>query len=804
MSEPLLNYLNNEVKLSKKITNLSEDFCNGYYFAEILQKNNIIKNMKEYSNVNINNNNNDFKNIIKIENNFKKLQKILEEKLNINLNNEDIENVKNKNMQTISNIIFKIKINIDRKKINFNEILDKITEHNENEKKENDFRIKTYEKIYHKKYTEPINKKLIKRGSVVDIEKNKIILQPIKKKPKKFKYSLKLNTIEEELLSKKFRKTSVLALTSTQINNDDNNNSNDNYLDSKFNTENYCSYISLNKNLYKLGLNINNLEGNSTKKEKLKKYGEGLNNNFIPTNIIIKKINNNLPKKIVIDKDVINKNENILLTETKKVLKYSLINRHKLKEELFNNKKNSKLNIMRMYDKNLDKTIKTAQRSFNTEFLQTDYNNFNNSNNFNYYKTDHNFNIFNKRNFFKTLNNEKLVDRKIKLIKKYDKKTKDTILIKNMLNKILDIVEECHFYQIENEVDLINIPEWKNWMSSFIYNTDLQSTRFKSKVLDFLKENDENNNNNKLDEKIINFINKNKEIDCEFYDYINFKGFFEDDNNKNNNKNKYLHIYDVLGNEINRILSSKNLIYGLKPREMKKMKNEDFELEEWELNNLKLTNENEKNSLFTEILEMNIDNSNIDEIINNISKLENKKANEDDEDENSKSFLSQTENNENNNNNNSNLDNNEKDSEKNENNSNKENENEEKDNFNYNNIPIRICLLGHSFSGKKTHSKLLTEKYPNIKIYTFSNILKDLKEEYNKIYIPFEENPLFKNVKKNQIKNLQKEIENSKINFDKYFKHFIEPLMKNNNDNNNDNNDNENKKENENKGKIFI
>ena len=176
MSEPLLNYLNNEVKLSKKITNLSEDFCNGYYLAEILQKNNIIKNMKEYSNVNINNNEYNLKNILKIENNFKKLQKSLEEKLNINLNKEDIEKVKNKNMQTISNIIFKIKININIKKINFNEILNKIYEQNEIDKKEDDLKIKTYEKIYHKKYTEPINKKLIKRGSVVDIEKNKIIL----------------------------------------------------------------------------------------------------------------------------------------------------------------------------------------------------------------------------------------------------------------------------------------------------------------------------------------------------------------------------------------------------------------------------------------------------------------------------------------------------------------------------------------------------------------------------------------------------------------------------------------------------
>ena len=37
MSEvPLINWLNTDVKLSKQITSIPEDFQNGYYFAEIL------------------------------------------------------------------------------------------------------------------------------------------------------------------------------------------------------------------------------------------------------------------------------------------------------------------------------------------------------------------------------------------------------------------------------------------------------------------------------------------------------------------------------------------------------------------------------------------------------------------------------------------------------------------------------------------------------------------------------------------------------------------------------------------------
>ena len=38
MSDLLLSWLNDEVQLSKKITNFENDFANGYYLGELLAK----------------------------------------------------------------------------------------------------------------------------------------------------------------------------------------------------------------------------------------------------------------------------------------------------------------------------------------------------------------------------------------------------------------------------------------------------------------------------------------------------------------------------------------------------------------------------------------------------------------------------------------------------------------------------------------------------------------------------------------------------------------------------------------------
>ena len=51
MSETsLANWLNSSLHLSKKITNIPEDFSNGYLFGEILHKHRLIPNFSSYDN----------------------------------------------------------------------------------------------------------------------------------------------------------------------------------------------------------------------------------------------------------------------------------------------------------------------------------------------------------------------------------------------------------------------------------------------------------------------------------------------------------------------------------------------------------------------------------------------------------------------------------------------------------------------------------------------------------------------------------------------------------------------------------
>lgn len=50
MSEIILNWLNDEIQLSKRINNFEEDFHNGYLFGELLAKYNQQLNFPEFVN----------------------------------------------------------------------------------------------------------------------------------------------------------------------------------------------------------------------------------------------------------------------------------------------------------------------------------------------------------------------------------------------------------------------------------------------------------------------------------------------------------------------------------------------------------------------------------------------------------------------------------------------------------------------------------------------------------------------------------------------------------------------------------
>ena len=99
MSDILLNWINNEVKLSKQITNLNEDFSNGYFFGELLYKYKLLPQFNQFRN------SSDKSSITK---NYLLLQYKFDE-LKINFNENDKRDIINKKKYKAEMMLFRIR-----------------------------------------------------------------------------------------------------------------------------------------------------------------------------------------------------------------------------------------------------------------------------------------------------------------------------------------------------------------------------------------------------------------------------------------------------------------------------------------------------------------------------------------------------------------------------------------------------------------------------------------------------------------------------------------------------------------------
>ena len=108
MTELLLNWLNNDTKLWKKITDIPNDFRTGYYFAELLNKTNHLPVISSYKN------STDQKDIIQ---NLHQLQNNLKE-IGINLNEQCKKKIFNADIYTSKIYLYKIKRLLESKNIN--------------------------------------------------------------------------------------------------------------------------------------------------------------------------------------------------------------------------------------------------------------------------------------------------------------------------------------------------------------------------------------------------------------------------------------------------------------------------------------------------------------------------------------------------------------------------------------------------------------------------------------------------------------------------------------------------------------
>ena len=102
------------------------------------------------------------------------------------------------------------------------------------------------------------------------------------------------------------------------------------------------------------------------------------------------------------------------------------------------------------------------------------------------------------------------------------------------------------------------------------------------------------------------------------------------------------------------------------------------------------------------------------------------------------------------------------------------NEVKEKGKWDY--IGYKISLIGLPFCGKNFIAEEIKKKYPKMKIYSLSNILRNYCNEYKTITEPVSSNPKFKSMKSNQIELLKQEKENKLKEFEPKLK-LIQPYL---------------------------
>lgn len=110
------------------------------------------------------------------------------------------------------------------------------------------------------------------------------------------------------------------------------------------------------------------------------------------------------------------------------------------------------------YSTNMDKFFtKTINTNFGKEY--NDYK----QNYYNKYNDE-----CNEERFFEALGKESLNERRQNEKTKREIREKNYDYIKNLTNLIIDLTDEFYYYQNKQNVELVDIPDYKNMMNNFI------------------------------------------------------------------------------------------------------------------------------------------------------------------------------------------------------------------------------------------------------------------------------------------------------------------------------------------------
>ena len=728
MSNLLFEYLNEEVKLSKKIINIEKDFSNGYYFAELFQNIECLKsNIKEYKK--------EPKTSEEIKNNFNKLKPEFSN-IGILIDDEIITLIINQQKNIAANLLYKIRNKMIRKKINFEEIINKMKisfKKLEQMKKNKEKILKTTQNFFKRKSNLFIKSKSTSNLSDFPLisKTNAPSLLILNKEEFKNNKTKDIKDITEEISqnsnyinnNKKTRnKKRGKLINTTSMQNLNNKNKT---------MKEFINFTSLENNTYKIGLNIYDI------KPKLNKFVFSSNNNsLIKTDIFKEKLKEKLEEYKIEKKDRTTQKEKDLKhalknSNLKNIQKPIDITSQKQFYKMIQYEKFRKKKFPIRTKKQIEeiKKNKIFRSTFNTFNIINDTNEITTNNN--WYKTCYMNNIatlkkdlsLSPKEYIESLNRKEIIETRIRNELKRKRMKKDIFDIEDIVNLIIDITEEAFKYQNKTKEEFINLPEYKNWLELFIQGKScIKNNDIINMNMNMLEKEEEeyivSNKRKKINEENIIEIRKEKRrneilnsehCNNEYIDYINNRGYWN--NELYIPKNYYgtqLHIYQVLGEDLLKTISSaKELFQGMIQINFNKMKNDDFELKEEEKDNITIpiNNQMQRNELFGELIELNYDNNLEIKDDNNINNLNNKK-------------------------------------------------------LGY--IPIKLCLIGTSYSGRRTQSELIHEKYPAIKIYSINDIINNYVKEYERLYIninPITEKKEHKNAKKKKEKEKEKEKE---------------------------------------------
>ena len=808
MSEYLISWLNEEIGLSKKITNVPKDFSNGYLFGELLYKTKQIPSLKFFKNSS---------KINDILNNFSILQHSFNQ-MEIPFNDINKEKIIKKDIYASFFYLHKIKQTLDKKCIDLKQI--KLKNSN------------TLSKLYNNIYFKNDNEKYIHN---VDLNSKRT-----KMKNKNFSYN-KSTTFNKDYKSNRLTKEIKKDFPNLELNN--------------FETKIIVDNIEDNINKYKLlKSNIYNLEQNR-KKFNLKTETNNFNNwekslyeiNNYKNNQIIEKYKTLSYYKNSVNKEFkfINKNFQHLSNDFDSKLQFlqksqfdGINNKDALQKSIINKmieKLNEKMKNKKLKEKNERKRLKEEQQMLNLNVLNNN-NNKNKSVPKKFEKLITDFNVDNKREELK-INNEG--DNNINNIKTEMGETVTSSMTKLGYNdfgtRLLKNTKSLHWNNIKigNRIDF--------------FKTIMHEDENKNKKI--LPQININENDKKIFKKhktqnsIFNKAAFYEQINKE--DYLVHKKYSLIRLNKRN-KNK-----EIIKDIIEQILDLTNYVSEIQTKNaMNLLEDEKWkELMKMFLNEEKFHKEKKILKHFLDIQKQDEKRKNKDALIkdkkseeelydyinyigffndliipdNNIEKNKDKnkirinkeysfieiysdfydpqknggvdiREYEPKQDEIDNLIFPQYPDYESNkklNNIIQHIIENEIDNKENENenNLNKKIYNnlmsmivEDKENIlekgKYFYLPIKLCFIGYPMSGKKLQSQLIHEKFPGVHIYNPSQMLKDKINEYNSIISPIENLPNYKKLKNNQIEELKKQKEEQLKEFEPIL-NIIKPILNN-------------------------